>query len=68
MSRMRAASFTLLIDFGLGNLSQLQTKSHVIIYGHMRIQSVVLENHRDVSVLRSYIVHQLAVNIKLTVA
>ena len=31
----------------------------------MRIQSVVLEDHRDVAVLRLYIVHELAVDLEL---
>ena len=56
----------LLIDFILRNLTKLQTKCHVIIHGHMRIQSVVLENHRDISVLRLYIVHSLAIDEKIT--
>ena len=46
-----------LVDLILRNLSQLKTECHVIIYRHMRIQSVVLEYHCDIPVLRLYIVN-----------
>ena len=46
-----------LVDLVLWCLSQFQTECHVIVYGHMRIQSVVLEYHCDISVLRLNVVH-----------
>ena len=55
-----------LINLILGNLSQLQTKCHIVIYGHMRIQSVVLEYHRDITVLRLYIVYYSVTNLQFT--
>ena len=51
--------FNAALDFFLGSLAQLQTECHVVKHGHVRIQSVVLEYHRDVSVLGSYVVNQL---------
>ncbi len=50
----------------LGDLSQLQTECHVLKYGHVRIQSVVLENHCDISVLRCYIVYESVTDVQLT--
>ena len=55
-----------LVNLLLGSLSQLQTKCHIVIYGHMGIQSVVLEYHGDISVLGLYIVYQFAVDIQFT--
>ena len=56
----------LLIDLCLRNLTKLQTECHVVIYRHMRIQSVVLEYHRDISVLRLNIIYSLAVDDQVT--
>ena len=58
--------FNSLVDLILRNLAELKTKCHVIINGHMRIQSVVLEYHRDISVLGLNIIHELAVDFELT--
>ena len=55
-----------LIDLILGNFSQLQTKCHVVVYGHMRIQSVVLEYHCDISILRLYIVNYSVTDLQFT--
>ena len=52
-----------LINLILGNLSQFQTKRHIVIYGHVRIQSVVLEYHGDIPVLGLYIVHNPVTNL-----
>ena len=57
--------FDLLLDLFLRNLAKLKTECHVIKNCHMRIQSVVLEDHRDIAVLRLYIVHELAVDLEL---
>src|SRR5699024_8928394 len=56
----------LLVDIILRNHAQLQSECHVIIYCHMRIQSVVLEYHCDITVFRLYIVHYLAVDLQCT--
>ena len=55
-----------LVDLVLGCLSQLQAERHVVVHGHMRIQSVVLEYHCDVAVLGLHIVYQLIVNVEFT--
>ena len=46
------------LDFFLGSLAELKTECHVFKHGHVRIKSVVLEHHGDVSVLRSYVVYE----------
>ena len=43
-------------DLGLGELPQLQPERHVVVDGHVRVQRVVLEHHRDVAVLRRQVV------------
>ena len=52
-------------DLFLWSLAELQAERHVVEHGHMRIQSVVLEHHRDVSVLRGNVVHALVVDEQL---
>ncbi len=54
----------LFVDLILRNLAELQTKCHVIINRHMRIQSVVLEDHGDITVLGINVVHDFAVDLK----
>ena len=53
----------LLVDLVLGNLAELQGKSHVFIHGHMGIQGVVLENHGNIPVLGSHVVDQTVANV-----
>ena len=48
-------------------LTELQGECHVFINRHMRVQSIVLENHCDISVFRCHIIHQFAVDVELTV-
>ena len=52
-------------DLRLGRSLELERKRHVVTYRHVGIQRVVLENHRNISVLGDDIVHQLAVDIQL---
>ena len=54
----------LAVDFILRNFSQLQTECHVLVNGHVRIQSVVLEYHCDISVLRSDIIYQTVADVQ----
>ena len=52
-----------LVDLVLGHLAQLQTEGHVLVNGHVRVQSVVLEDHRDVAVLRGNVVDQTVTDV-----
>ena len=45
------------LDDRLTELSELQAEGHVVEHRHVGIQSVVLEHHRDVAVLRRNVVH-----------
>ncbi len=56
-----------LVDLGFGGLAELKTKGHVVIYSHVRIQGVVLENHGDIAILGSYVVYELVADVKLAV-
>jgi hypothetical protein len=47
------------LDLLLGSLAELKTECHVIEHGHVGVKSVVLEYHRDVTVLRSNVVNEL---------
>ena len=58
--------FDAALDLFLGSLVQLKAECHVLKYGHMRIKSVVLENHRDLSILRSYVVNELVADKEFT--
>lgn len=55
------------VYFGFGNLSQFQTESHVVVNRHVRIQRVVLENHRYIPVFGRDVVFQFAVDIEFAV-
>ena len=46
------------LDLILRGLAQLQAECHVVKHGHMGIQSIVLEHHGDITILRSDIVGQ----------
>ena len=54
------------LDLFLGGLIELKAECHVLKYSHMGIKSVVLENHRDLSILRSYVVNELVADEELT--
>ena len=49
---MSPASRTLPIDLFLGELAELEPERHVVVHGHVRVERVVLEHHRDVPLLR----------------
>ena len=60
--------FNAALDLFLRGLVQLQTEGHILEYGHVRIQSVVLEYHRDLTVLRSNVVNELVFDEELAFA
>ena len=54
-----------LVDLILRLLAQLEAERHVVIHGHMRIQRVVLEHHRDVAILRRDVVDEAVADVEL---
>ncbi|MNJ37996.1 hypothetical protein D3C77_328330 [compost metagenome] len=62
-----SCSFTYtLVDFFFFHFTKFQTKCHVLIHVHMRIQSVRLENHRNVAIFRSNVVNDAVANVQFT--
>ena len=52
-----------LVDLVLRGLAQLQTECDVLVNGHVGVQSVALEHHSDVAVLRGNVVDQTAADV-----
>ena len=50
------------VDLVLRSLCKLEREAHVLAHGHVRVERVVLEHHRDVAVLRLDVVDDLLVN------
>ena len=57
--------FDAALDLLFRYLAQFQTERHVVEHGHVGIQRVVLEHHRDVSVLRGNVVDVTVADVKL---
>ena len=55
----------LLVDDVLGRLGQLEREPHVLPHGHVRVQGVALEHHRDVAVLGRLVVDDLPADAQL---
>ena len=41
-----------LLDFRFGKFPQLEPKSEIVVDAHVRVERVILKNHRDVAVFR----------------
>ena len=54
-----------LLDLGLGELAHLQPERHVVVDGHVRVERVVLEHHRDVPVLGRQVVDHAVADVDL---
>ena len=54
-----------LVDLILRGLAQFQTESDVLVNGHVGVQSVALEHHGDITILRGNVVDQTAADVHL---
>ena len=52
----------LLFDFRFRRVLHLEGETNVLTYRHVRIERVVLKDHRDVAISRRHVVHDLAIN------
>ena len=53
-------------DLGFRKLPHLEPEGHVVVDGHVRIQGVILEDHRDVPILRRQVVDDSIADRDLT--
>ena len=53
------------VDLILRGLAQLQTECDVLVNGHVGVQSVALEHHGDIAILRRDVVDQTAADVHL---
>ena len=63
-----AISLHALADLVLGQLLDLEPVGHVVVHAQVRVQRVVLEDHRDVALLRRDVVDDLVVDHQLALA
>jgi hypothetical protein len=56
-----------LLDLLLRQLAQLQPEREVVLDGHVRVERVALEDHRDIAVLRRQVVDDLVADSDLAV-
>ena len=54
-----------LLDLLLGHSTRPQTERNVAEHGHVRIERVVLEHHRDIAVARTHVIDDLAADFDL---
>ena len=55
-------------DFGLGRLAELEAECHVVVNTHVRVKSVRLEDHGDVTILGRYVVYDAIANQNASIA
>ena len=63
MSRMRAAALDAFSDLGPRKFLQPQAEGHVLENRHVRVERVVLKNHRDIAILRRHVVDELIADV-----
>ena len=54
-----------LIDLGSRQAMLLKREAHVLPYGHVRIEGVVLKDHRNIAIARRHVVDNFAVDLDL---
>ena len=54
-----------LVDLVFRQLANPEPEGHVLVNGHVRVQGVILEDHRDVAIFGRNVVDELGVDIKL---
>src|SRR6056297_543758 len=54
-----------LFDVLFVELANFKTEGHVVVHRHMRVQSVVLKHHSDVSIFWGNVVYALVVDVKV---
>ena len=52
-------------DLAFRDLSVLQGKRKILVHGHVRIQGIALEHHRDVPIFRLQVIHEAVPNVNL---
>ena len=58
--------FDFFVDLRFGDLAQLESERHVFIHGHVRVERVVLEDHRDVAIFGSDVVDESVADVEFT--
>ena len=53
MQQRGSAPYTY-IDLGLGRTAQLERKRHVVVDAHVRIERIILKDHRDITLRCRY--------------
>ena len=54
----------LLVELRLGHVHQLQGVGHVVVHGHVRVERIGLEHHRDAALGRRHVVDDAAVDLE----
>jgi hypothetical protein len=57
-----------LVDLALVDAVQLEREAHVVAHRHVRVERVVLEDHRDVTIARRLLVDDLVADPQLALA
>ncbi len=55
-----------LLDVLRGNMTQIQAERHVVVDGHVRIEGIVLEDHRNVVIFGIHVIDDLVHDVNLS--